>query len=233
MRRTHSSAHIKPAICVLALTFALGSGFFVVSWALGSPQASGLLRLGVTTRNHALVAWLVRVGVKPNLDRRNDDVRVKAVMEDDAESLSYLLDAEQLSTSEKSYLLSLAIAGDSSKSARVILVSGANPNHVDLYGNTPLREAVLDGNHQLVAILMSFGADPLTEDKTGFSPLAYSLTLQDLRTLELLVGDRPIAADARYGDKLTLLDFARAWARKSKDGASALRLLRSAAKASR
>lgn len=58
---------------------------------------------------------------------------------------------------------------------RVLLAHGADPNAQDVFGNTPLMEAVTSrsGGSEIVELLLEAGGDPQIENKHGVSPKHY------------------------------------------------------------
>jgi len=55
---------------------------------------------------------------------------------------------------------------------RLLLESGAQVNHVNRYGNTPLQQAIKQAvgeGQEIVRLLLKYGADPDMEDKYGLS----------------------------------------------------------------
>ncbi|KAF0696152.1 Aste57867_13068 [Aphanomyces stellatus] len=63
-----------------------------------------------------------------------------------------------------------AVSG-SAKSARHLLVHGADPNAVDSYGRTPLHWAARNNHVDVVLALLEFKADPNVQDANGYPVL--------------------------------------------------------------
>ena len=64
---------------------------------------------------------------------------------------------------------------------RLLLDLGANVNAQDSYGNTPLVKAVLNcqGRGEIVTLLLSRGADPNIENKSGISAVKLAQTISN------------------------------------------------------
>ncbi|QSQ12290.1 ankyrin repeat domain-containing protein [Myxococcus landrumensis] len=74
------------------------------------------------------------------------------------------------------------------------LAAGANPNLADAGGNTPLIEAVLDRNSELVDVLLAAGADVNLPGEEEVTPLIAAL--QGDKPVELSLVERLLAAQA-------------------------------------
>lgn len=63
--------------------------------------------------------------------------------------------------------------------AEILLQAGAEPNAMDVFGNTPLWRCVFNKNPDttLVRLLIDWGADPTAKNKTGVSPLDLANTM--------------------------------------------------------
>jgi len=73
--------------------------------------------------------------------------------------------------------------------ARQLLDGGADVQVRDSYGNTPLSNAVFhcDGkNGEMIALLLSHGADPYAENTHGVSPLKLAQTISNHDVLQFL-----------------------------------------------
>jgi ankyrin repeat protein len=55
--------------------------------------------------------------------------------------------------------------------AHALLKHSADANARNLFGRSPLHDAVARGNSDLVALLLRYGADPGTADDNGTTPL--------------------------------------------------------------
>ncbi|MCE9528186.1 MAG: ankyrin repeat domain-containing protein, partial [Planctomycetales bacterium] len=55
------------------------------------------------------------------------------------------------------------------ENARILVEAGADINHQDGYGHTPLRDAAGAGMYETVVLLLEAGADPCLADKHGYS----------------------------------------------------------------
>ena len=58
---------------------------------------------------------------------------------------------------------------------RLLINQGANVNHVDMSGLTPIFYAIYRGISSIVKILLDYGADYKYENILGYSPLRYAL----------------------------------------------------------
>ena len=76
------------------------------------------------------------------------------------------VDGEEL----RSYLHSATRRSDN-EVVEVLLTYGADPNHADAQGKTPLHLAAATGNLSLVKLLLKFGADAGQRDHAGLTPL--------------------------------------------------------------
>lgn len=68
-----------------------------------------------------------------------------------------------------------------------LLADGADPDASGGDGSTPLRCAVMAGNHDAVGALLAAGADPNASDFAGNTPLHYAAVLGDAETTGLLL----------------------------------------------
>ena len=59
------------------------------------------------------------------------------------------------------------IPGSNTELARMLIVHGANVNHRDIYGMTPIFPAVMTAHSKAVDVLMEYGADPDVTDSDG------------------------------------------------------------------
>lgn len=66
--------------------------------------------------------------------------------------------------------LQLAVSADDLPLVLGLIRAGADPNLKDEGGNTPLHDAAMKGNHEVVEALLSAGADPNLKDSQGQRP---------------------------------------------------------------
>lgn len=67
------------------------------------------------------------------------------------------------------------------------LANGANPNARDEKGLVPLHLAVINGNLDLMKLLLESGADPDAQSRTGYSPLHAAAALSEYAAAEILL----------------------------------------------
>lgn len=72
--------------------------------------------------------------------------------------------------------------------AKLILEKGATINIFDKYGNNPLWTAVFNarGNYEIIKIFLKYGADPLSRNGSGKSPLDFAMQINDNELINLL-----------------------------------------------
>jgi ankyrin repeat protein len=79
------------------------------------------------------------------------------------------------------------LKGDAA-SARILLEHGANPNLRNKTGSTPLDDAALSGNKDLIEMLLAHGADLSAQDPESKSaPLHYAASFGRLEAVRILV----------------------------------------------
>ena len=62
-----------------------------------------------------------------------------------------------------------AISKERPVNAKILVEAGANINHQDGFGETPLRKAAGTGVYETVVLLLEAGADPYLADRHGYS----------------------------------------------------------------
>ena len=67
-----------------------------------------------------------------------------------------------------------------------LIRQGANPNHIDTAGKTPLINAILDDNRVLSRMLISHGADVNQQDAGGKRPLQHAEASRNPEIIQLL-----------------------------------------------
>jgi hypothetical protein len=70
-----------------------------------------------------------------------------------------------------------------SKTIKVLLLAGAKINGKDFYGDTPLHEAIHDGNIGMVNILLKCGANIYEKNNEGETPLNLAFKNQSINNL--------------------------------------------------
>lgn len=83
------------------------------------------------------------------------------------------------------YPLFYAISCRDEAEARRLLATGADTNERTAYGTTPLMQAVYGCTQGLITDLLAAGADPLLQDKRGYSVLVHALHRRDSETVEI------------------------------------------------
>uniref|UniRef100_G3SAX7 Ankyrin repeat domain 30B like n=1 Tax=Gorilla gorilla gorilla TaxID=9595 RepID=G3SAX7_GORGO len=71
--------------------------------------------------------------------------------------------------------------------ANILIDSGADPNIVDVYGNTAVHYAVNSENLSVVAKLLSCGADIEVKNKAGHTPLLLAIRKRSEQNVEFLL----------------------------------------------
>ena len=82
---------------------------------------------------------------------------------------------------------------------KLLLDSGSDIEHPDLYGRTPLALAAKRGYEAGVKFLLDNGADPAAVDITGLTPLAHAVRWGHSRTV-LAMLDHESSSEAKTGD---------------------------------
>lgn len=70
---------------------------------------------------------------------------------------------------------------------KAFLESGINPNGKALNGGTPLTEATVLGNREVLSALLAAGADPNAHSEDGIPPLLLAVIANDSDTIKLLI----------------------------------------------
>ena len=71
--------------------------------------------------------------------------------------------------------------------ARALLSHSADANTRDVFGKSPLHDAVLRGNSELAALLLDHGADAAAADDSGTTPLHVAAHAGNGSLVELLL----------------------------------------------
>ncbi|KFY45650.1 hypothetical protein V494_00848 [Pseudogymnoascus sp. VKM F-4513 (FW-928)] len=69
----------------------------------------------------------------------------------------------------------------------VLLKYGANPNHKDWTGNSPLFDAAMRGDISVLKLLLAYGADPNYASTGGHSALYHAIQRRDTTVIQLLL----------------------------------------------
>ena len=76
------------------------------------------------------------------------------------------------------------------KMLKWLLKNGVNPNHTDSSGDTPLRDAISNGNEKAVSLLLKSGANPNIDISGGncltIMPLDFAVDIGDEKIISLL-----------------------------------------------
>lgn len=82
---------------------------------------------------------------------------------------------------------SLATPEMEKEAAQVLIAAGADPNHVNSHGSTPLMAAALSGNETGVKLLLEAGANPNAVNRNGHNVLMHSVLRSDVAITEILI----------------------------------------------
>lgn len=84
-------------------------------------------------------------------------------------------------------LLFNSVVNNEFEIAEYLLKSGADPNIPNMYGETPLYQAVDIGSHKLINLLLEQGANPNLQQQDGETPLHLAAIKGDFKVVKLLV----------------------------------------------
>lgn len=164
-----------------------------IFWALGKRSKKGLV-------------FLLKNGADPNVKivnqsdiRGNSSAMELAVIADDIDYLRILLDhgGNPDTLDETRTIISKAILHRKNDHIRILVNAGANINHRDISGSTPVIIAAGVKNFQVVYYLLQAGANPKIKDRWG----------NDLAGVIRLFGDRGIKKGSeQYDWYLKVLD---------------------------
>src|SRR5947209_8931119 len=101
-----------------------------------------------------------------------------------------------------------AVRGGDVAHARQLIEQGAPVNGATPLGATPLHDAVWSGDAEMVALLLSFGADVNAKHaEAGSTPLHYAIITNHVNIAEMLI-DKGADVHARYRSQSTPLHLA-------------------------
>src|SRR5579884_346698 len=113
-----------------------------------------------------------------------------------------------LSASDSSDELRKAVHSGNVAQARELLERGAPVNGIGSLGGTPLHDAVWSGDEEMVALLLSFGADVNAKHvEAGSTPLHYAIITNHVKIAEMLIA-KGADVKARYKAGSTALHLA-------------------------
>ena len=96
--------------------------------------------------------------------------------------------------------VSRAAAQNDANSVRQLIASGSNPNDTDENNRTGMHVAAMNGNLQIMAILVKGGAKLDARDKLGNTPLHYASERGQLEAAKLLLDLKaPVDAENKQG----------------------------------
>ncbi|MCT8138035.1 ankyrin repeat domain-containing protein [Anaerobacillus sp. CMMVII] len=89
-----------------------------------------------------------------------------------------------------------------------LLITGADPNELNEFGESALLFAVIYESPEVIQLLLEYGADPNIQDNYGWTPLMSAVMMDNLEVAELLLnaGADPLLADE---DGMSSIDYAR------------------------
>lgn len=121
-------------------------------------------------------------GNSPVVDRQGRSVLHAAAFQGDAAEVRRLIAqgfAPDLADNQGFTPLHLAAQEWREEAARALLDTGANVDPKNKFGNTPLWVAVFNskGRGELIALLRERGADPLSQNMHGKSPLSLARSI--------------------------------------------------------
>ena len=129
-----------------------------------------------------LITLGAMLGSNPSVNIRDADGRtllMHAVLAEEASLMvvKFLIergvDVNAVDSDQQWTALHFAARDQNRDIVKTLLESGAHPEPLDTFGNTPLWRAVMNRapDLELVRLLMDFGADPRRKNNTGISPI--------------------------------------------------------------
>jgi len=103
-----------------------------------------------------------------------------------------------------------AAAQNDANQVRQMIASGSNPNEVDENNRTGMHIAAMNGNLQIMAILVKGNAKSDPRDKLGNTPLHYATDRDRLEAVKLLLDLKaPVDAENKQGMTALMMAAAR------------------------
>lgn len=135
-----------------------------------------------TIRSPSALAKLLDAGLDPNArspDAYNEPLLWRSVRLRQPQTVRLLLDrgarVDERSATFRKTALFQAVYDGSLEIATLLIDRGADPNALDIYGNNPLREAILAKRPAMVRLLREHGSNPDQINKDGESMKAIAL----------------------------------------------------------
>jgi ankyrin repeat protein len=138
----------------------------------------------------------------PNYFNRVEKMQVKSsldeleeinLFEHDIQTEIFMQKVRELKNINKKYqkgfnLLHFACEYNNIQLAKEVLERQINIEEKNVYGNTPLWIAVFNakGVYEMVDLLLSYNANPNSENNAGNTPLKFSITIDDKRLINRL-----------------------------------------------
>lgn len=105
-------------------------------------------------------------------------------------------------------LLFNAVVNNEFENAEYLLKSGADPNIPNIYGETPLYQAVDIGSHKLINLLLEQGANPNLQQQDGDTPLHIAAIKGDFKVVKLLLLYKADPTLSTFEHNKTAYDYA-------------------------
>lgn len=155
---------------------------------------NSVLMIAAVNRRTDLMYVLLKNGANVNFEKESGITPMTiACIYDDWSMIdlliSYGADVNYCAANGES-TLSIACAQGAVNAVHMLLVNKANPNTVDARGLTPLLHAILhrvDGNAEVVRLLLEYKADANMSTPAGFSPLMAASQNNDTEIAQLLL----------------------------------------------
>lgn len=138
------------------------------------------------------VIMLTDAGAAVNIQQRDGNTAIMlAALKNQPTVINHLLDITptvdiNLANNNGTTLLAIAAKQYDCELVTRILNLDANVHYADIAGYTPLLRAALSGNEDVISILISRGANPNAQSKTGWTALMHATDLRNLASIQLL-----------------------------------------------